>query len=88
MNYSKTASKIRGKLKEFSGNICNGLSKPIQRFVGEMVYGITARQSVLLSEVVRSLDENIPEIKTENRLTVCRALEWIIPSAVVSCAEG
>ena len=69
MNYSKTASKIRGKLKEFSGNLCNGLSKPIQRFVGEMVYGITARQSVLLSEVVRSLDEDIPEIKTENRLS-------------------
>lgn len=69
MNYSKTASKIREKLKEFSGNLSKGLSRPASRFVGEMVYGMTTRQSVLLSEVVRSLEEEIPEIKTENRLS-------------------
>lgn len=70
MNYSKTAGKIRNKLAEFSGNLSAGLSKPASRFVGEMIYGITSRQSVLLSEVVRSLGEPIPEIKTENRLSV------------------
>lgn len=48
MNYSRTAPKIRGKLKGFSGNFCNCLNKPVRRFVYEMVCGITARQSALL----------------------------------------
>lgn len=69
MNYSKIAGKIRHKLTEFSGNLSVGLSKPAARFINEMLYGITSRQSVLLSEVVRSLDEPIPQIKTENRLS-------------------
>ena len=37
-----------------------------------MIYGLTASQSVMLSEISRALNENIPLIKTENRL--CRNL--------------
>ena len=50
------------------GKLSLGLCKPARRLVHEMI-GIQARQSVRLSEVVRSLEENIPFIKTEMRLS-------------------
>jgi hypothetical protein len=37
--------------------------------VEEAIYGIQARQSVHLTEIARSLEEKIPLIKTENRLS-------------------
>jgi hypothetical protein len=37
--------------------------------VQEAIYGIQARQSVHLTEIARSLEEKIPLIKTENRLS-------------------
>ncbi|MDH3660162.1 MAG: hypothetical protein OEU92_09055, partial [Alphaproteobacteria bacterium] len=45
------------------------MSKPAQRFVGEALYGIAARGSVRLSEIGRALEETIPLIKTETRLS-------------------
>jgi len=65
----RTASKMRAHLAEFSGKLSSGLSKPAQRFVGEALYGIAARGSVRLSEIGRSLEETIPLIKTETRLS-------------------
>jgi len=70
MNVSRTALKLREKMEDFLGN----LSLPVvaHRFVFEAVYGILARQSVLLSEIGRSLNEEIPLQKTVNRLS-CQA---------------
>ena len=34
-----------------------------------MIYGLTAHQSVMLSDISRALNEHIPLIKTENRLS-------------------
>lgn len=64
--------KIRAQITQFSGKLSEGLAKPTRRFVDEMVYGLTAAQSLMLSEISRSLNETIPLIKTENRL--CRNL--------------
>jgi hypothetical protein len=64
--------KLRAQITRFSGKLSEGLSKPSQRFVDEMIYGLTASQSVMLSEISRSLNESIPLIKTENR--ICRNL--------------
>lgn len=64
--------KLRAQITQFSGKLSQGLSKPRCRFVDEIIYGLTARQSVMLSEISRSLNESIPLIKTENRL--CRNL--------------
>jgi hypothetical protein len=66
---AQSAVKIRGQIAQFSGNLSRGLCKAARRLVGEMLYGIQARQSVHLSEIVRSLEERIPAIKTENRLS-------------------
>ncbi len=64
--------KLRAQITRFSGKLSEGLKKPNQRFVDEMIYGLTASQSVMLSEISRALNEDIPLIKTENRL--CRNL--------------
>jgi hypothetical protein len=69
MILAQTAGKIRRQMSQFSGKLSAGLSKPASRFVFEMLYGIQARQSVHLTEVGRSLEEKIPLIKTENRLS-------------------
>ena len=51
----------------FLGNL--RVCKPARRFVLEALYGIVARQSVMLTEIARSLNESIAFIKTENRLS-------------------
>ena len=66
---AQTAAKTRGYLREFSGNLSSGRSKPARRFVGEALYGIAARGSCRLSEIGRSLEEAIALIKTETRLS-------------------
>jgi hypothetical protein len=69
VQYSRIAGKIRVQIWRFSGELSVGLSKPASRFVAEAVYGIGARQSVMLSEIARSLNEDIPVKKTEDRLS-------------------
>lgn len=66
------AYKIRAQLTQFSGKLSKGLSKPMSGFVEQTLYGLSASQSVMLSEISRSLNETIALIKTENRL--CRNL--------------
>ncbi len=66
---AQTAAKMREHLEAFSGRLSASLCKPAQRFVGEALYGIAARGSVRLSEIGRSLEEPIPLIKTETRLS-------------------
>ena len=68
MNRSKVALRLREQIVHFSGELSKGLSKTAKRFVGEMVYGIQARQSVLLTEVARALEEPIAMKKSHERL--------------------
>ena len=69
MNMAHMAGKIRGQIAAFSGKLSQGLGKVSGRFVGEMLYGLQARQSVRLSEVGRSLEESTPLRKTIDRLS-------------------
>ncbi len=66
---ARTAAKMRAHLDHFSRNLSAGLCKSARRFVGEALYGIAARQSVRLTEIGRVLEEAIPLIKTETRLS-------------------
>ncbi len=68
MDSSKMARKLRGQIEKFSGEVCCGLGKVASRFVCQMVYGIQASQSVLLSEIARTLEEPIRLKKTHERL--------------------
>lgn len=67
MNVSQIAYRLREQMCSFLGNL--RLSKVVRRFVLEALYGILTRQSVMLTEIARSLNETIALIKTENRLS-------------------
>ncbi len=69
MNVSKLSIKLKEKIKQFSGELSKGLCKVSQRFVSEMLYGIQTRGSTKLSEVARSLNEEIALKKTIDRLS-------------------
>ena len=69
MHYAKTAFRLREKIIKFSGELSSGLSKVARRFIVEVLYGIQARQSVRLTEIGRSLEEEIPLKKTVYRLS-------------------
>lgn len=61
--------KVQVQIKKFSSRLTRGLSKPKRRFVTQLIYGIQASRDIKLSNISRSLDEEIKLIKTENRLS-------------------
>jgi hypothetical protein len=69
MNYSVVALKLREKMHEFSGKLSSHFSKPSQRFLEQMLYGIQRSGEVKLSLIARSLGEDISLLKTETRLS-------------------
>jgi len=66
---STTVSRFKMQVNKFSGIISKGLPKIKQRLIKELVYGIQASKDVKLSNIGRSLKEDIPLIKTEDRLS-------------------
>ena len=66
---SLTAVRFKAQVNKFSGILSQGLSKTKKRLFKEMLYGIQASIDVKLSNISRSLQESIPLIKTENRLS-------------------
>ena len=69
---SKLGAKIKSQIMRFASRLTEGMDKVERRFVAEMLYGTQASKDVKVSEVARSLQEDIALIKTENRL--CRNL--------------
>jgi uncharacterized short protein YbdD (DUF466 family) len=91
VNSSKVAHNLRKRIGRFSGNVSEGLCLRAQRFVSDMLYGIQASQSVLLSKIGRTLEESIALIKTEERLSrnLQRAeLEETLQENVMKMAAG
>lgn len=72
MNYSKLASNLRAKIANFSGYVSENLDKTAQRFINEAIYGIMQSQSVMLTEIGRSIESPVSLKKTEERF--CRQL--------------
>ena len=69
MHDSKIRSRLKAQLTKFSSGLCEGLSKPLSKFVSQMLFGIQSSQDVKLSNIARSLKEDIPLIRTEKRLS-------------------
>src|SRR5258706_2685204 len=69
MEDSKFRSRLKAQLSKFSQQLCGGLSRPLSKFVTQMLFGNQASQDVKLSNISRSLKEEIPLIKTETRLS-------------------
>jgi len=72
MNFSQIASKLRHKITQFSGELSKNLDKTCRRFVSESIYGILSKESVILSEIGRSLSGSVSLKKIEERL--CRQI--------------
>jgi len=66
---SKIAGKIKGQITRFANKISGGYKKPVKRWMIQMLYGIQASKDVKLSNIARSLNEEVPLIKTETRLS-------------------
>lgn len=69
MNATRVAQNLRVRMGRFSGDLSQGLCVAAQRFVCQMVYGIQASESVVLTEVGRTLEEDIALRKTQYRLS-------------------
>ena len=66
---SKIAGKIKSQITRFSHKISGDLKKPQRKLIVQMLYGIQASKDVKLSNIARSLNEEIALIKTETRLS-------------------
>ena len=68
-NYNILGSNIKRKILRFSERISGGLSRPKFKFITQMLYGILAAGSCLLSEIGRKLDEKTGLKKIIDRLS-------------------
>jgi hypothetical protein len=55
---SKLRSRLKAQLTKFSSDLCEGLSRPLEKFMSQMLFGIQASQDVKLSNIARSLKED------------------------------
>lgn len=70
MNNSTTdGKKVQHQIARYASKITKGFSKPKRKFISQMLFGMQASRDVKLSNVSRSLKEEIRLIKTENRLS-------------------
>lgn len=70
MNYfTSNTYEMKRDLINFSKKISNGLNKPSEKFVMDMLFGIEKNQSVLISEIARALNEKIELKNTIERLS-------------------
>jgi hypothetical protein len=66
---SKIAGKIKPQITRFSHKISGEFKKPTRTLIVQMLYGIQASKDLKVSINAKSLNEQIPLIKTENRLS-------------------
>ncbi len=69
INYNRLGYETKRNLTNFSTKISKGLKRPQQKFVHQMLYSILAGNKVHLSEIARSLKEDIKLKKTIERLS-------------------
>lgn len=67
-NCTMNTYEMKRKIVNFSKKISGGLNKCTSKFVMDMEYGLAKSKSVLLSNIARSLDENIDLDNTIERL--------------------
>lgn len=68
-NYNKISNNIKDFSLNFSKNISKSLSLPILKAVSDLIFGIIKSNSSLLSEISRSLNEDIKLKDTIDRLS-------------------
>ena len=61
--------KISHKLAQFATQMGRGCSRPLYKFIRDMLTGMIAKKSIMLSDVGRALNENTDLLYTEKRLS-------------------
>ena len=69
MHDNRLRSRLKAQPPKFSCQLTEGLSRPLQKLVIQMLFGVQASLDVKLGNIARSLEEEIDLIKTENRLS-------------------
>lgn len=69
INYTTLNSNLKRGILKFSEKISKKFSRPVMKFICNMIYGILASKSCLLSEIGRNLNEKISLRKTVTRLS-------------------
>ena len=69
INYNRLGYEIKRDLTNFCQKISGNLKRPQTKFVQQMIYGILAGNKLHLSEIARSLKEDITLKKTIDRLS-------------------
>ena len=70
MSHSTTETyKMKRGILNYSGKISAPLRKPDRKFFAEMLYGILASGSCLLSEITQELHESTKKINVVDRLS-------------------
>jgi hypothetical protein len=86
INYNTLGNKLKVNILGFTENISEYLNKPKRKFVFDMFYGIIAARSCKISEITRTLKENIEPKKTAERLA--RNLDNFTDAERVALEEG
>ena len=68
-NYTTLNSNLKRGILKFSEKISKKFSRPVMKFICNMIYGILSSKSCLLSEIARNLNERIYLRKTVTRLS-------------------
>jgi len=68
-NYSTLGHNLKRGIFTFCGKLSNGFSRPIQKFIFDMIYGLLSGQVCTLTEIARKLKEDIALCKTVERLS-------------------
>ena len=74
-NYNINTNEMKREIINFSKKISEGTNKAISKFVMDMQYGLAKGGSCLISNIARSLDEDIKLGNTIERL--CDRLSYI-----------
>lgn len=67
-NFTTNTYEMKRDILKFSKKVSNGLSKPESKFIMDMMFGIGLSGTTLISEISRSLKENIKLSYTIERL--------------------
>jgi len=68
-NYSTLGHNLKRGIFNFCGKLSNGLHRPAQKFIADIIYGLLAGRSCYLTEIARKLNEKTALDKTVERLS-------------------
>ena len=68
-NYTTETYQIKRESLNFSNKLSKGCTKPVSKFCDDMVYGILARKSVILTDIARALKEKAKLCNVVDRLS-------------------